>query len=230
MKRTETYSEGFDGGQLLHDRLFLGQVRCSHGQGRRGHDWQTDRHSHDQQDKGVMEQAVGAPLGGCELEVVEETANPGGENPAHDQNQERRADRVHDGLEVTLILGSRNQRGSASDEGHLRRVRDNRVGLSSFAASSVVDYISDVLVDRERFSRHGRLIDGEESVAGAVLLSDVVLLVVALVLFFLTSLAFEFFLEISPAVGVVVGRDDAGISGDNLTVLDNDLEGSIAVL
>jgi hypothetical protein len=74
------------------------------------------------------------------------------------------------------------------------------------------------------------LIDGEESIAGAVLLSDVVLVVVALVLFFLTSLAFEFFLEISPAVGVVVGRDDAGIRGNNLTVLDNDLEESMAVL
>ena len=102
-------------------------------------------------------------------------------------------------------------------------MRDNCVGLSSFAASSVVDYISDVLVDGERFSSHGRLIDGEESIAGAVLLSDVVLVVLALVLFFLTSLAFEFFLEISPAVGVVVGRDNAGISGNNLTVLDNDL-------
>jgi hypothetical protein len=224
-----TYSEGFDGGELLHDRFLLGEISCSYGQGRGRNHRQTDGDTHDQEDKGVMEQAVGAALGGCDLEVVEETSNPGGEDPANDQDQKRRADGVHDGLEVTLIFGSRDERSSASDEGHLRGVCDNGVCLSSFAASRVVDYISHILVNSERFSSHGRLIDGEKSVAGTVLLSDVVVFF-ALVLLFLTSLAFDFFLELCPAIGVVVSGDNSGIGRNNLTVLDNDLEESINFL
>jgi hypothetical protein len=227
--RIETYSEGFDGGELLHDRFFLGQISCTYRQGRGSHDWQTDRHTHDQEDKSKMEQAVGAGLGRRELEVVEETTNPGSKNPTHDQNQQRRANGVHDRLEVTLILCARNQGCSASDEGHLGRVGDDGICLSSLAASSIVDYISHVLVDSERFSSHGRLIDGKESIAGAVLLSDVVL-VVALVFNVLAGLAFKFLLELGPAVGVVVSRDNSGIRGNNLSVFDNDLERSIDLL
>jgi hypothetical protein len=50
------------------------------------------------------------------------------------------------------------------------------------------------------------------------------------VLLFLTSLAFDFFLELCPAIGVVVSGDNSGIGRNNLTVLDNDLEESINFL
>ena len=176
-----------------------------------------------------MEQAVGAGLGGCELQVMEEATDPGGEDPADDQDEERRANGVHDSLEMTLILGSRNQRGSATDEGHLRGMSDNGISLSTFAASSIVDDICDVLVDGEGLSGHGRLIDGEEGIARAVLLSNVVV-VFALVFDLFASLAFELFLELSPAVGVVIGRDNSGVSGDNLSVFDNDLSEPINFL
>lgn len=176
-----------------------------------------------------MEQVVGAVLGGCELQVVEETSNPCSENPANDQDQERRADRVHDGLEMTLIFSSRNQGGSATDEGHLRGVCDDGISLSTLAASSVVDNISDVLVDSERLSGHGRLINGEEGIARAVLFSNIVV-VFALVLDFFASLAFKLLLELCPAIGVVIGGDNPGVCGDNLAVFDNDLSEPINFL
>jgi hypothetical protein len=225
-KQNQTYSERFDGGELLHDRLFLSEISCSDGQRGRGDDWQTDRHTHDQEDKGEMEQVVGAFLGGCELEVVEEASNPCCENPAHDQDQERRADGVHDSLEMALIFSSRNQGGSASDEGHLRGVCDDGIGLSTLAASSVVDNISDVLVDGEGLSSHGRLIDGEEGIARAMLLSNVVL-VLSLVIDFFASLAFKLLLELCPAIGVVISGDNSGVGRDHLSVFDNDLDGPI---
>jgi len=226
MAESATYSERFNGGELLHDRLFLGKISCSNGQCGRGNNWQTDRDTDNQEDEDVMEQVVGAVLGSCKLQVMEETADPGNENPADDQDQERRADGVHDSLEMTLILGSRDERCSTTDEGHLGRVGDNGVSLSTLAASSIVDDIGNVFVDSERFSGHGRLINGEKGVAGAVLLFHLIVLV-ALVLDFLASLSLKLLLEVCPSVGVVVGRDNSAVSGNDLAVFDNDLEKSI---
>jgi len=108
-------------------------------------------------------------------------------------------------------------------------VGDDGISLSTLAAGSIVDNISDVLVDSEGFSGHGRLVDGEEGVAGAVLLSDIVI-IFALVFDFFTSLALELLLELCPAVGVVVGGDNSGVSRDNLSVFNNDLSAPINFL
>jgi hypothetical protein len=107
-------------------------------------------------------------------------------------------------------------------------MRNNSICLSTLASSSVVDDVGHVLVDRKRLSGHGRLIDGEKSIARAVLLTNVVF-VISLVLDFLTSLALEFLLELCPAIGVVVGGNNSRISGNDLTVLDNDLDESARV-
>lgn len=169
-----------------------------------------------------MEQALGAALRSRNLQVMEETSNPGGENPADDQNQKRRANGVHDSLEMTLILRSRNERCSATDEGHLGGVGNNSVCLSTLAASSVVDNIGNVLVNSERLSSHGRLINGQESVTRTVLLTYLVI-ILTLVLDILTGLFFQFALVLCVAIGVVVGRDDASVSWNDLTIFDNNL-------
>jgi len=154
-----------------------------------------------------MEQGLGAVLGSRNLQVMEETPNPGGENPPDDQNQERRANGVHDSLEMTLILGSRNERCSATDEGHLGGVGNNSVCLSTLAAGGVIDNIGNVLVNSERLSGHGRLINGQESVTRAVLFTYLVI-ILTLVLDILTRLFFQFAYVLCVAIGVVVGRDD----------------------
>jgi hypothetical protein len=159
---------------------------------------------------------------------MEETADPGSENPANDQNQERRANGVHDSLEVTLIFSSRNERCSATDEGHLGGVGNNGICLSTLATSSVIDNISNILVNSERLSSHRRLINGQESVARTVLVAQLVI-IVALVLDIFTSLFFQFALVLCVAVGVVVGRDNTSVGRNDLAIFDNDLEKSDAI-
>jgi len=104
---------------------------------------------------------------------------------------------------MTLILGARNEGCSATDEGHLGRMSDNGISLSTFASSCVVDSISDVLVDSERFSSHSRLIDSEESIAGTVLFSSN-LIVIILLASRLASLGLEFAEIFLVTVGVIV--------------------------
>jgi len=169
-----------------------------------------------------MEQVVGAVLWGSDLQVMEETSNPGSENPANDENQKRRADGVHDGLEMTLILGTRDQGSSATDERSLSRVGDDGICLSTLATSSVVDDIGDVLVDSEGLSSHGRLIDGEKSVSRSVLVFHLIIILV-LLSSRLTSLSFQFAEVFLVTIGVVVGRDNSGVTGDDLSIFDDDL-------
>lgn len=177
-----TYSERFNGSQFLDNSLLLSEVGSSDGQGGGGNDWQTDGDTDDQEDQSVAEKGVLGVLGGGDTQVAEETANPGDEDPADDENQKRRTDGVHDGLEVTGVLSTRDQGSSATDERHLGRVSDNTVGLSALATGGVVDDIGDVLVDGEGLSGHGRLINGEEGVSRAVLLAVLLILVVVLAL------------------------------------------------
>jgi hypothetical protein len=206
----------------LNDSLLLGEVGSSDSESGRGNDWQTDGNTNNEEDKGVVEQVDGGVLWGGNVQVVEETADPCNQDEEDDQNQERRADAVHDSLEVTLVLGTRDERSSATDEGHLGGVGDEGISLSTLATSCVVDGIGDVLVDSERFSGHGRLINGKKSVAGAVLLSH--LIVIALLVGRLASLSFQLAEIFLVTVGVVVGRDNARVGWDDLSILNDDLE------
>ena len=217
--------ERFNGSELLHNGLLLGEISGSDSEGGGGDDGQTDGDTNNQENKSISEESVLAVFGSRYAEMVEETANPGDEDPADDQNQERRADRVHDGLEMALVLGTRNQRSSATDEGHLGGVGDNAVRLSTLATSCVVDDIGNVLVDGEGFTGHGRLINGQESVSGAVLLVSVLILL--LLVGRVATLSLEL-LEVGlVSVGVVVRADDAGIGGDDLTIFDDNLHDAV---
>ena len=123
---------------------------------------------------------------------------------------------------MTLIFGTRNQRSSATDERHLSRVCDNGICLSTLATSCVVNDIGNVLVDGEGLSSHGRLINGQKSVSRSVLLVSIIVFV--FLIGRVTALSFEL-LEVGfVSVGVIVGADDAGISRNNLTIFDDDLQ------
>jgi hypothetical protein len=187
----------------LHNGLLLSEVSSSDGQSGGGNDWKTDWDTDNEEDKSVMEQVDRRVLWSSDVQVVEETADPGNKNPTNDQNQERRADRVHDSLEMTLVLCARNKRCSATNERHLGRVSDNGISFSTLAASCVVNSIGDILIDSERFSSHGRLIYSEDSVAGTVLLSSDLVLIILLTSR-LTSLSLEFAEIFLVTVGVIV--------------------------
>lgn len=208
----------------MDDSLLLGEVCGTDSQSSGSDDWQTDWNTDNQEDKGVVEQVDGRALGSGDLQVAEETADPGNENPTNDQNQERRANGVHDSLEVTLILCSRDESCSATDERHLGRVGDNAESLSTLATGSVVDDICDVLVNREGFSSHGRLINGKKSVARAVFLVSIIILVLALCVTGFATLSFEFGKVGLVSVGVVICADNSGISGNDLTIFDDNLD------
>lgn len=209
-----------NGGKLLYDGLLLGKVSSSDSESGGGNDWKTDWHTNDEENKSPVEKLVLGGIWGSELNVSKETTNPGDKNPAHNEDQKRRSDGVHDGLEVTLVLSTSHERSSATNEGHLGGVGDESVSLSTLATSGVVQWISDELVNSEGLSSHGRLIDGEDGVSTSVVLSLLVLVVgsllftVALVLE-LTNVSLVTFL-------VVVVANKTGISWDNGTILNDD--------
>jgi hypothetical protein len=66
------------------------------------------------------------------------------------------------------------------------------------------------------------LINGQESVTRAVLLTNLVI-ILTLVLDIITGLFFQFAYVLCVAIGVVVGRDDASVSWNDLTIFDNNL-------
>ena len=78
-----------------------------------------------------MQQVDGTPLGCCDVDAVEEATDPGSEDEEGDQDEQRSTDRVHDSLEVTLILGTLDKRRSLSDElgyvspGQIQRILSN---------------------------------------------------------------------------------------------------------
>ena len=168
---------------------------------------------------------------GSELQVTEKTTDPGDQDPADDQNQQRRTDGVHDSLEMTLILSTSNEGGSTTDERHASTVGDNGIGLSTLATSCVVDNISDVLVDSQGFSSHGRLIDSKKSIAGTVL-SSVCIIIIIFLLFahFVAALVDEFLLVGFVSVRVVISANNSSIGGNDMSIFDNDLLAKMSVM
>jgi hypothetical protein len=109
-------SKGLDSGQLLDDSLLLSEVGSTDSESGGGNDRKTDGDTDDEENQSVLKESVVGPFGSSNLEMTEETTNPGSENEEHNQDQERCTDGVHDGLEVTLVLSTLDERGSLSDE------------------------------------------------------------------------------------------------------------------
>lgn len=215
-------SEGLDGSELLDNGLLLSQVGSTDSEGGGGDDGQTDGDTNDEQDQSVVQQVDGAVLGSSDLEVTEETTNPGSENPEHDQNQQRGTNVVHDLLEVTSLVGTLDQSSGTTDERVLSSSGDNGVGLATLATGGVVASVTHVLVDSERFTSDGGLVNSDDGATGVVLTVTLVLILI-LLLESVISLLGEELLVGGEVLGLVVVADQADISRNDVTFLENNL-------
>lgn len=215
-----TYSQGLDGGELLDNCLLLGQVGSTDSQGGCRDHGQTDGNTDDEEDKGVVKQVDGTLFGGCDGKVAEETTNPCGQDEKDDQNEQGGTDGVHDGLEVTGITGTLDERSSFTDERTTGRLSDNRVGFASFAASGVVADITHVLVDSQRFTGDGRLISSNDGDTDVMFL---IVIRVGVILGVVSLRVVDHFLVFFKVVGLVKVADQTGFTGDNGTFFQNEL-------
>ncbi len=207
-------SKRLDGSELLNDSLALGKVSGTDSHGGGGNTGETDGDTNDEEDKGVDEQVV--LLGGGDTGVAEEAADP--EDEGEDDNEEEKSgtDGAHDLLEVTLSLATKDESGSATDESLLGNVRAENVSLSTLATGSVEDGVTNVLVNGERFTSDGGLITSDD---GRSLVDTLVIVLVV------TVAGSAGLLEDGVGGGavlvLVVGKN-ATITGNSLTILDND--------
>lgn len=158
--------------------------------------------------------------------MVEETTNPGSENPEHDENEQGGTNVVHDSLEVTLVLGTLNEIGSLTDERVAGSSSDDGIGLSTLAASGVVGDITEVLVDGERLTSHGGLIDGKEgssTVGGQSGLLLFLLVVLSLVVRAAKLALSAELLEDLELLRTSVVANQKNIGGNGVTFLNNEL-------
>jgi hypothetical protein len=99
-------------------------------------------------------------------------------------------------------------------------VGDNGVSLSTLATSSVVDDISDVLVDSERLSSHGRLIDGKKSNTRSVLLTFLLIFLILV----MSVVGFVKFGKVGlVSVWIFVVANESAVGWDDTSVLNDDL-------
>src|SRR5699024_7191154 len=155
-----------------------------------------------------------------DLQVTVESTNPGSENPEHDENQESSTNAVHDGLEVTLVLSTLHKSSGLTDEGVTSSSSDDTVGLTTLATSGVVASVGHVLVDSERFTSDGGLVNGDKRNTEGSL--DVVILVLLLLESVLVGGGHVFLVGLVH-LGLGVVADQANITRDDSTFLDNDL-------
>jgi len=218
--------ERLDGSQLLDNSLLLGEIGGTDGESGGGDDGKTDGDTDDKHDKSNGQKRLRRFFWGGNAHVAEETTDPGGENPEDDENQKRCTDRVHDGLEVTLILGSLDEHSGTTDEGVLGGSDDDGIGLATLATGSVVDGVTHELVDGERFSGDGRLISGNKRVAlvGNTLtfIFSVLLFRAGWVLFGVEHVLLAQLLVLGEILWYIVVADDTGIGRDGLTFFDDD--------
>lgn len=108
--------ERLNGSELLDDGLLLSKVGSADSQGSGSDDGQTDGDTDNEQNKDVVEQVGRVLRRTSDGQVAVETANPCDEGEEDDENQKCCADRVHDSLEVTLVLSALDERGGLSNE------------------------------------------------------------------------------------------------------------------
>ena len=156
--------------------------------------------------------------------MVVETTDPGDKNPADYKNKQSRSDRVHNSLEMTLILGTLYQRRSATDEGLSSRCGDDSKSLATLAAGGVVKSVSHVFIDRQGFSSDGRLIRGDDCVTVMFIFRFAVLVGVSL----LGNITVELFalhlLVFGECIGSFVITNKLGVRRNHLAFFDNNLK------
>lgn len=175
--------------------------------------------------------------------MVEESSDPGYQNPEHYKHEKRRSNVVHDSLEVALILGSLNKVCSTADERLFGSGLNKGKGLTSFAASGVVDHITQIFFNSQRLAGNSRLINGCERAASIVvwlLLMTVLMGIVfcrcVMILFFVCAIRkFIFFIAAVEFIfgsetfvkfkifGACIVADKASICSDGTAFLNNEL-------
>jgi hypothetical protein len=228
-------SEGLDGSELLDNSLLLSEVGSADSEGSGGDNGKTDGDTDDEHDQGVVKKSdrlVSSLAVNGNGQVAEEATDPGEQDEEHDEDEKRGTDGVHDSLEVTLVLSTLDKGGSATDERVLSSGDDHTVGLAALATGGVVSDLAHVLVDGERLSGDGRLIASNEgdTLSDGVLLVELLLVNIVLLVILgagVVELVLSLHLKVEfKVLGVVVVADEADITGNGSTLLDdNDVTG-----
>jgi hypothetical protein len=114
------------------------------------------------------------------------------------------------------------QRCSLADKGTASGLGDDRVGLSTFATSSVVADVTHIFIDRKRLSSDGGLISRNDGVAS--MLALVVIVRVCMILGVVLFGVFDHFVIFVGHLWCIEITDQTRFPSDNLTFLDNELE------
>lgn len=215
-------SQRLDGRELLHDGLFLGEIGSADGESGGGDDGQTDRHTNNEEDENVVKQVDRRVFRSRNLKATEETTNPGSDDPADDENQQRGTDIVHDGLEMALVLGALDETGGAADKRAMSDLRADGVRLATLAARGVEESVAHVFIDGERLTRDSRLVSSNNREAVVFLFW---ILVVARFLVVLLSVVGILVFEALPlleALLLIVITDEGRIAWNDLAFFNND--------
>lgn len=223
LQQKRAYSKRFDSSEFLDNGFLFRQVGSTNSQCCGGDDRQTDRDTDNQEDQDVMEQIVGAVLRGSNIQMMEESTNPGDKDPQDDNNQESRSNRVHDSFEVTLVFGTLNKSRCTTDERSPSIGSDDTISFPALASGGIVAGVAHVFVDSQRFTSNGRLVASDEGDT-VVCVTIFVILVAFLLFWFLTFFFSHELLVFLEGFGVVVGADKAGISWYDLPFFDDDLD------
>lgn len=152
--------KGLDGRELLDDGLLLGKVSSadSHGGGDDG--GKTDGNTNDGNGEGELKDLDDAV-------VAVEGSNPDDQVGENDENQENSTNAVENLGEVTGAGASSVHEGSGTtDEGVVTGSGNDEEGLTTLDSGRSVAGVVLVLVDGERLTGDGRLINLEESIIG----------------------------------------------------------------
>lgn len=153
-------SQGLDGGELLHDGLLAGEVGGTDGHGGGDDSGQTDGHTDDGNSKGELEDLD-------DLVGAVEGANPDDQVGEDNQDQEDSSDTVKNFSEVTASGGGGvDEGGGATNEGVVTGGANDDESLTTLDGGRGVALVALVLVDGERLTGDGGLIDLKESIVG----------------------------------------------------------------
>lgn len=151
-------SEGLNGGELLDDSLLLGEVGGTDSHGGGDDSWETDWDTNDGNSEGEAEDiddSVGAV----------ERGNPDDQESENDKAQKDSTNTVENLSEMTRSGGSLvDESGSATNESVVTSGGNDHEGLTTLDGRRSIARIALVLVDGQRFTSDGRLIDLEESI------------------------------------------------------------------
>ena len=151
-------SEGLNGGELLHDSLLLGEVGSTDSHGGGNDSGKTDGDTNNGDGEGEAENldnTVGAV----------ERRNPDDQESDDDEDQENCTNAVENLSEVTSATSGLGDKGSgATDEGVVTSGSNDEESLTTLDSGGSVAVVTLVLVDGERLTGDGGLINLEESI------------------------------------------------------------------